>query len=446
MSIKNKRVQKEHDENNNNYLTPYKINSFNKLLKTMVVSLHISNANSGVCFKQVGLSNMQSYKTEEMPRHVFVPVSLDTKPALTRSITFRCVDDICKNIEENYAKNENTNHINTKDKDIIEENNVINVDINVEINTISDLIDLIETYKLDKNVNYNINMKTLHDIKEPLIELNNMIGMKELKNNLVFQILYFIQELNKNSNEYMHTVIYGNPGTGKTEVAKILGKIFSKFGLLNKGTFKKVTRSDLIAGYVGQTSIKTKDVIKEALGGVLFIDEAYSLGNSEKKDTFSKECIDTICEALSDYKENLMVIVAGYENELNECFFKYNKGLESRFAWRFKMDDYSGEDLYKIFVKKVKDNNWEVVSDITSSWFDKNVEYFKFYGRDIENLLAKTKIVHSKRVFCKNASEKKKIKMEDLENGFSMYLNNNDAKNNIETNYVKKQIQYSMYN
>jgi SpoVK/Ycf46/Vps4 family AAA+-type ATPase len=121
------------------------------------------------------------------------------------------------------------------------------------------------------------------------------------------------------SNDYMHTVIYGPPGTGKTEVAKIIGKIYSNMGILGKNIFKKVTRSDLVAGFLGQTAIKTKDVIKESLGGVLFIDEAYSLGNNEKKDSFSKECIDTLCEALSDHKDNLMVIIAGYENELNEA-------------------------------------------------------------------------------------------------------------------------------
>jgi SpoVK/Ycf46/Vps4 family AAA+-type ATPase len=134
-------------------------------------------------------------------------------------------------------------------------------------------------------------MKALHNIKEPLTELNNMIGMKDLKNNIVDQILYFVQELHKDTlskGDFMHTVIYGPPGTGKTEIAQMMGKIYSKLGILNKGTFKKVTRSDLIAGYLGQTALKTRDVIKEAMGGVLFIDEAYALGNSEKKDTFAK--------------------------------------------------------------------------------------------------------------------------------------------------------------
>ena len=221
------------------------------------------------------------------------------------------------------------------------------VNIDIEINSIDDLLSLIDKYKIEPNIKYNINMQTLHNIKEPLIELNNMIGMKDLKNNITDQILYFAQELYKskdNSGDFLHTVIYGPPGTGKTEIAKIMGKIYSKIGILSKGTFRKVTRADLISGYLGQTALKTRDVIKDCLGGVLFIDEAYALGNNEKRDSFSKECIDTLCEALSDNKNNLMVIIAGYENELKECFFNYNQGLDSRFTWRFKTDEYTGED------------------------------------------------------------------------------------------------------
>lgn len=325
------------------------------------------------------------------------------------------------------------------------------VNIETEINNIDDIIQLTEKYKLDPEIEYNINMKALHNIKEPLQELNNMIGMAELKNNIVDQILYFAQGLHKNNNalsgDFMHTVIYGPPGTGKTEIAKIIGKIYSNIGMLNKGTFKKVTRSDLIAGYLGQTAMKTRDVIKEALGGVLFIDEAYALGNSDKKDSFAKECIDTLCEALSDNKDNLMVIIAGYENELKDCFFSCNQGLDSRFTWRFKTDNYSAEDLYKIFIKKVNDIGWELheESKITSDFFKKNYDYFRFFGRDIETILAKTKIVHSKRVFCKPNSEKKKITLKDLEKGFELYLKNDDIKNRKNNDYMKKQIYNSIY-
>jgi SpoVK/Ycf46/Vps4 family AAA+-type ATPase len=316
--------------------------------------------------------------------------------------------------------------------------------IDRHIENIDDILKIIEDYKLDTKIKYNINMKSLHEIKLPLLELKNMIGMKELKTNIVDQILYFIQDFHKkttdNKGDFMHTVIYGPPGTGKTEIAKIIGKIYSKIGILTKGTFKKATRSDLIAGYLGQTALKTRDVINECLGGVLFIDEAYALGNSEKRDSFSKECIDTLCEALSDNKENLMVIIAGYENELNDCFFSYNQGLDSRFVWRFKTDDYKADDLFNIFVKKVNDIGWSLheTSNINVEWFKKNIDYFKFYGRDIETLLAKTKIAHSKRVFCKSEHEKTKINVIDLDKGLKMFLQNDNVKNRKEKENLNK--------
>lgn len=333
------------------------------------------------------------------------------------------------------------------DKDPVFEIEKTLVNIDVEINSIDDLLALIDKYKIEPAIKYNINMKTLHNIKEPLIELNNMIGMKDLKNNITDQILYFAQELYKskdNSGDFLHTVIYGPPGTGKTEIAKIMGKIYSKIGILSKGTFRKVTRADLVSGYLGQTALKTRDVIKDCLGGVLFIDEAYALGNNEKRDSFSKECIDTLCEALSDNKNNLMVIIAGYENELKECFFNYNQGLDSRFTWRFSTDEYKADELFKIFLKKVNDIEWTISEDskINVEWFKKNMDYFKFFGRDMETLLAKTKIAHSKRVFCKPENEKKKLILVDLNKGFEMYLKNNDVKSRKENGNLKKSLEY----
>ena len=322
------------------------------------------------------------------------------------------------------------------------------VDILCEIHSITDLLELIEQNKLDEEVEYNIDMKSLHNIKEPLQDLNNMIGMDSLKQNIVDQILYFIQSLHKPKNadskysgDYMHTVIYGPPGTGKTEVAKLMGNIFSNMGILKKGIFKKVTRSDLIAGYLGQTAIKTNDIIKECLGGVLFIDEAYALGNAEKRDSFSKECIDTLCEALSNNKDNLMVIIAGYEEELKNCFFNYNQGLDSRFTWRFKTVDYKAEELYKIFILKLQQIGWNVHVDhtekINSKWFDKHLIYFKFFGRDIETFISRVKICHSKRVFCLPESEKTLITYEDLDKGMKEFLKNDEVKNRKDGEEMK---------
>jgi len=402
-----------------NYTSPLKIVAYNNFLKTLIIK-NKSIINKKYIHNNINIDN----ETVRLVQPSLIP---KLKKLVSKPILNEPIDSTTPKIDNEY----------------------LYINIDVEINTINDLLDLINKYNIEPHLHYNINMESLHKIKEPLIELNNMIGMKELKTNIVEQIIYFIQELHSNSHDFMHTVIYGPPGTGKTEIAKILGKIFSNIGILSKDSFKKVTRSDLIAGYVGQTALKTRDAIKESLGGVLFIDEAYSLGNSEKKDSFSKECIDTLCEALSNYKHDLMVIIAGYENELNDCFFNYNQGLESRFVWRFKTDEYNGKDLYDIFIKKIEEINWSICEsdkNITPIWFEKNIDCFKHYGRDIESLLAKTKIAHSKRVFCKDKINKKKIILEDLENGMKLFLKNKETLNFRENVLLKKQIQYSMYN
>ena len=335
---------------------------------------------------------------------------------------------------------------NTSPKNIIKNH----ISINVDIQNINDLLNVINSYPDDPETEYNINISSLHKIKEPLTQLNNMIGMKNLKENIVDQILFYIQNLhtlksNIQGNDFMHTVIYGPPGTGKTEIAKIIGSIFSKMGVLTKGSFRKVTRADLIAGYLGQTALKTRDVIKDCLGGVLFIDEAYALGNQEKRDSFSKECIDTLCEALSDHKDNLMVIIAGYETDLNDCFFNYNQGLNSRFTWRFKTEEYSAEDLFQIFIKKVNESEWFLKEDsqIDVKWFEKHKSHFKFFGRDIETLFAKTKIAHSRRVFCLDNSVKKHLTLSDLDKGLEIYIKNEDTKKKDDEKFNK--IISSMY-
>lgn len=342
-----------------------------------------------------------------------------------------------------YINKSNKIHLNFENelcvyKDIIIDN---------EINNVSDLIDLIHKNPLEHNVIYNINLQALHNIYKPLVKLNNMIGLKQLKMNVVDQILYFIQNLHSNSSDYMHTIIYGPPGTGKTELAKIIGKIFSKIGVLKNDIFKKVTRADLIGGYLGQTALKTQEVINSALGGVLFIDEAYSLGNNEKKDSFSKECIDTLCEALSHHRKDLMVIIAGYEKELNDCFFNYNEGLQSRFTWRYQIDNYNGNDLYHIFKNLVNNCGWNMDDSINEDWFIKNIEYFKYFGRDIEALLSKTKIAYSKRVFGKNKTSyiMKSINLEDLKKGLVKFLENNNSEKIKLQEYTKKQIYNSLY-
>lgn len=320
--------------------------------------------------------------------------------------------------------------------------------IDASIDNLLDLINLCDKYPLSDSIEYNINMKALHKIKPSLIDLQNMIGMQSIKENIVDQIIYFLQGLHNvssNDSDYLHAVIYGPPGTGKTEVAKIMGNIFSKLGILKNNVFKKVTRDDLVAGYLGQTALKTKDVIKECLGGVLFIDEAYALGNKEKRDSFSKESIDTICEALSDHKKDLMCIIAGYEQELKDCFFSYNPGLESRFTWKFNVDEYSPSEMRLIFEKKIKDSGWNIDKEFENEWFEKNKACFPFYGRDMETLFSKVKIAHSRRVFCLSKEEKTRITFKDLEKGFAIYEKMGSHEKKREEEERKKQLYNTLY-
>ena len=314
--------------------------------------------------------------------------------------------------------------------------------IQVKIKTINDILKIVDENPYDEKYDYNIDLKQLTNIYGELKQLNEMIGLQELKDSLVDQLLYFIQKLHigKNS-DFKHTVLYGPPGTGKTEIAKLIGTIYSKIGVLKNNVFQKVTRGDLIAGYLGQTAIKTQKVIEKSLGGVLFIDEAYSLGDYSQNDSFSKECIDTLCEALSDHKDNLMVIIAGYEEDLNERLFSSNKGLESRFIWRFKMKPYTTDELYEIFKKMVEQNDWNM-DTIDQSWFSKKELCFPFYGRDMEQLFTYVKISHGRRVYGEPEEKKKCLTKEDLDSGYKTFEQN--KMNQTKQNETQK-ILYSMY-
>ena len=303
--------------------------------------------------------------------------------------------------------------------------------IEVNIDTVSDLISVLNKYTYDNETEYNIDLKALVNIKTELIKLNSMIGLDDFKKQILNQLLYFIQNLHLDGeSDFMHTVLSGPPGTGKTEIATILGTMYSKLGILKKNTFKIVNRSDLVAGYLGQTAIKTSKVIEESLGGCLFIDEAYSLANNYEGDSFSRECIDTLCESLSKHKGELMVIIAGYKDEIENIFFKANKGLKSRFIWRFYIEKYNYSELISIFKKKIEENNWKIAIDDKQLdiWFKTNCKNFKHYGRDIEQLFSYTKMSHSRRIFGKSKEFRKHISIEDLKSGYDKFDEHNLSK------------------
>lgn len=290
------------------------------------------------------------------------------------------------------------------------------------------LIDIIDSNEVNDEIEYNIDLKSLKNIRSELIELRDMVGMEKMKKSVFQQLIYFVQNLhigNNNGSDFKHTVLLGPPGTGKTRVAKIIGNMYSKMGVLKKNIFKKVTRNDLIAGYLGQTAIKTQKVVEDCLGGVLFIDEAYSLAPDEKDDMFSKECLDTLCEALSDHKDDLMVIIAGYENELNSRFFAANQGLESRFIWRFKIEEYSAVELMMIFLTIVQQSGWEMLpNQINERWFQEKKDKFQGLGRDMEILFTYAKMAHGLRIYGEDSKLRKKISLDDIDNAYKTFLDN----------------------
>lgn len=292
--------------------------------------------------------------------------------------------------------------------------------IKKEVNTIVDLIEIGKLY--DSTKIYNIDVKTLHYLITPLTDLDAMIGMTAIKQEMVDHILFRIQDFDVHNQMMMHTVIEGPPGTGKTEVAKIIGRIYLAMGILRNQKFVKATRSQLIAGYLGQTAIATQKMIDSATGGVLFIDEVYSLGNIEKRDSFSKECIDTINENLTTKKTDFICIIAGYKEDIQDCFFAYNAGLERRFPIRFHIDEYNASELFSIFKKKVDENKWSMDDSIKLAFFEKHHDKFKFFGGDMEVLFNSCKRAHSRRVFATD-DERKMLRQEDVAKGYESFMN-----------------------
>ena len=318
--------------------------------------------------------------------------------------------------------------------------------------TLSDLIEWGDLYhKKKKKRCGSINLKTLWRIQKPLKKLQNLIGMTIVKKNIVKQIVYYLQHLENERDDMLHTIIEGPPGVGKTELGKILGELYIKMGILQNpniniddplfnidSIFKVVKRSDLIGKYLGHTAVKTQDVINSCKGGVMFIDEVYSLGNNEGKDIFSKECIDTINRNLSEQKANFLCIIAGYPEDMEKCFFSYNNGLKRRFPFKYKINKYSPNELRDIFKLKVTNLGWTFKNEdaIPLEFFKNNIKAFPHFGGDMETLLLNCKIQHGLRVFGQPVEDKKILTYEDIRTGFAEYTRNKKkAQDNINMMY-----------
>ena len=254
------------------------------------------------------------------------------------------------------------------------------------------------------------------DFDELMAQLDSLVGLDDVKKDIKnLMNLVKVRRLRKENGlpippMSLHMVFMGNPGTGKTTVARIISGLYAAIGVLEKGQLIEVDRSGLVAGYVGQTALKTQEVIKSALGGVLFIDEAYSLASGGEND-FGREAIETILKAMEDHRDELIVVVAGYDGPM-EKFINSNPGLQSRFNKYFYFPDYNGEQLLHIFKGQCKKNGYALTEEAEAEakamfeeLYENRGENFG-NGRDVRNVFEDTVVRQSNRVAALDAPTK----------------------------------------
>ena len=247
---------------------------------------------------------------------------------------------------------------------------------------------------LNEMISYTRKRNKYKSLHKHLKRLNSLIGMEELKESVVSQIQFIIANNGNIDEHFLNTVLLGPPGCGKTTVAEVLYNIWASLELFDEETeFNIVHRADLVGTYMGHTANKTMKLLQKLSGGVIFIDEAYSLMNGEKDD-YGKEALDQINAFLSEEKGKTIMILAGYEEDINDNIFGSNPGLRRRFGWSFKIKPYTAEQLYEIFLCQLKKYQWTCESSV-KQLFVQNFSKFENAGGDTENIAFKAKLAYS---------------------------------------------------
>ena len=415
------------------------------------------------------------------------------------------------NISNSPRNNNNDNDDDDEDEDKIqnEEEEIVEktfVEISHDINTLDDLIAVGRLFEEHdyKYKKYSVNIEGLYKMIPALEEFKALIGMNNNKKHVVDQIVYLsgkcnhiqfstksattsddnvkvssskerslletlltsMSKSNTSSKQYnmsesvtnednnydmFHTVIFGPPGVGKTAFAKVLARIFLSLGITDNETFRVARRSDLIGEYVGHTATKTQKVIDESLGGVLFIDEIYSLGNggakeNGKSDSFSIECINTLNQNLTEQKGKFICIIAGYKEETEKYFFGLNPGLKRRFSFYYNINGYNWIELTKILFFKInKLEHWSCDNSLAQKLLDTQfikdkMTYFSNYAGDVETWLLNIKIAHCKRVFGKAEVLQRCITYDDIIHGFNRFKTQKDINTNPQLDFFMKHL------
>ena len=257
-------------------------------------------------------------------------------------------------------------------------------------------------------------------LEDLLAELDALVGMDKIKEDVRSLInLIKVRKLREAAelpvpDLSLHMVFTGNPGTGKTTIARLLARLYHSIGVLEKGTLLEVDRSGLVAGFVGQTALKTMEAVKKARGGILFVDEAYSLVPDGIGNDFGQEAISTILKAMEDMREELIVIVAGYPEPM-ERFINSNPGLESRFGKYFQFDDYNGEELMRIFRSMCDKNRYTLApeaerfcTELFRDLYDSRDENFG-NARDVRNIFERSIANQANRIAALESPTKEQL-------------------------------------
>jgi stage V sporulation protein K len=320
-----------------------------------------------------------------------------------------------------------------------------------EVKDLDGLILLADLYDKNNPHQFGINMKRLNLIKSSLENLKNIIGMENVKKKIFEKIISFLQGLG-NVDDMNHIMIVGPPGHGKTKLAFHLSEIFYKMGIIKKiesdeepkeyyhpftnekldFPFIIARRKDLVGEYVGHTSPKVTNMVKKALGGVLFIDEAYDIGKKDNsRDSFSEEAINALNQAMSEYGGQFILMIAGYKEMIKEQFM-VNPGMERRFRMIFEIEKYKTEELTDILEQMINKAKYNKDKDLSKDklieFVKDNEKHFVYSGGDLEIVLQNTIEQHSIRVLGQHPKDKRFLTLEDFKNGVKEFIKNRDNK------------------
>lgn len=333
-----------------------------------------------------------------------------------------------------------------------------NLDPNLfKIETITDFINLALKYEPEYIYNNDF-FKKMFKLIPSMIKLDGMIGMQEIKIQILHMVMYFLQGYH-NSGHFLNSVIYGNPGVGKTVVAEILARIYADLGFLKNSNVVFAKKSDFVGKYVGQTIPRTIEFLDKCRGSVVVIDEVYAFGankDNQSEDIFSKEAVDTINQYLSEHKGEIIVIVIGYKKEVDECFFSINQGLCRRFPenFRYTINNYKSDELCLIFKSQIsrtcewhlRTEDEEKILKLLERTINENKGCFNDNGGSTENLILLVKKSQAYINFGKNNLHKSNNNYEITFEGFEMGLNEYIIKyNKLITEDIYAKVNTHMY-